>query len=450
MSGAAIPHPQVPGAAARPDGDWPHTRRVLPWLVAGLLAMIWFVPLDVTTLAIPLPFDARLDRGALLVCFGLWALVLVTREPTRDLERHRFGGFELLLLGFLLAGVASVAAHLPTLGRLGEAEPAIKQLVLLASYAALYLFVVCNVRRSEVPAFAHLVVVLAVITAVGTIVEYRTGFNVFYSATAALSPPGVSVPPQSINVTPEGRPDITGPARHGLAVSTMLAMALPLAMLGATTGRGRLRRGLYLLAGLLILVGCLATLRRTGVVLPLVTMLVVTVFGGRRMLPVAAVLAVLLLATPVVAPGAIRDLGDQLAGRSAGAQASLQARTADYPALVPDIRHRALIGRGWGTYDAVRYRFVDNQYLRLLVEVGGIGTLVYLGLVLTATGGGLRLALSRRGHSWHALAFGGAIAGFLVAGALFDVLAFPHAPYLFFIMAALVLRSRPPPAGAPA
>ncbi len=318
--------------------------------------------------------------------------------------------------------------------------------MLLASYAALYLFVVCNVRRAEVPAFARLVVALAAVTAVGTIVEYRTGFNVFYSATSLLSPPGVSVPPQSINVTPEGRPDITGPARHGLAVSTMLAMALPLALLGATTARDRLRRGLYLLASLLIFVGCLATLRRSGVVLPLATMLVVTVFGGRRMLPVAAVLAVLLLATPLVAPGAVTDLQVQIAGQNVAAQESLQGRTADYPAVIADIRHRALLGRGWGTFDSIRYRFVDNQYLRLMIETGGIGTTAYLLLVLAAIVAGLRLALRRREHSWHALAFGAAIAGFLVAGALFDVLAFPHAPYLFFVMAAFILRAREAPA----
>jgi O-antigen ligase len=424
-------------------GDWPHTQRVLPWLVAGLLVMIWWVPFDVTTLPVPLPFDPKLDRGALLVCLGLWVLVLATRERGASVERHRFGGFELVLLAFLLACVASVAAHLPTLARLNEAEPAVKQLALLASYVALYLFVVCNVRRSEVPAFARLIVGLAVVTAVGTIVEYRTGFNVFYSATAAVSPPGVSVPPQSINVTPEGRPDITGPARHGLAVSTMLAMALPLALLGATTTRDRLRRGVYLLAALVIFVGCLATLRRSGVVLPLVTMLVVTVFGGRRMLPMAAVFVVLLLTTPLVAPGAVSDLRDQLAGRSAAAQESSRARTADYPAVVPDLRHRALLGRGWGTFDAVRYRFIDNQYLRLLIEVGAIGTLVYLGVVLAATATGLRLAVSRRERSSDALALGAALAGFLVAGVLFDVLAFPHVPYVFFFMAAFVLRSRP-------
>lgn len=444
------------GAGAPGEDDWPHTGRLLPWLAAAMVAMLFLVPIDSVTLPVPLPFDARPDRVLLVVAFGLWALVLAVRGPQRGRGgTHRYGGLEVAIFVFVGLAVLSVAFNGTTLAALGESAGAVKRLVLLVSYAAFYVFVVANVRASEVPAFVRLIVGLAAITAAGTIVEAATNFNVFFWTASVLSPPGSTVASGAAILAPGGRPDITGPARHGLADCTLLAMVVPLAVVGSRIGRGRAERLLFGAAGLLILVGSVATIRRSGVVLPFVASSAVIFLGGRRMLPVAGAFAAGVVIVAIAAPGAVAEVSAQFSGSNVAAQQSIGGRTSDYEAVWPDIRHRALLGRGFGTYEAGRYRFLDNQYLGLAIGMGFIGLAAFLAMVLGAAGVALRAGLRRQGLlSWVALAAFGSMLAFALANGLFDALAFPHAPYGFFTLAALAVvcrrglqdaAGRPPP-----
>jgi cell division protein FtsW (lipid II flippase) len=161
--------------------------------------------------------------------------------------------------------------------------------------------------------------------------------------------------------------------------------------------------------------------------------------GGRRMLPAALVALALLGSLPLVAPGVVHSVREQFSASNLSAQESIAGRTDDYPAVVPDLRHGALLGRGFGSYAAKRYRFIDNQYLVQAIETGGIGLLLYLGLILTALGRALRLARRSQGtRRWLGAAGVGGVLAFLVANALFDALAFPHAPYAFLLLVALL------------
>lgn len=423
--------------------DWPRTGRILPWCTAALLGMLFLIPFDSIRFAVTLPFDAKLDRVALVICLVLWALVAATSPWSLVRPAHRFGVPEALLAIFVLVCFASVLVNVSTLARLNETQASLRRLALLASYLAFFVFVVSNVRPSEVRAFTTLIVGLAVLAAIGTIVEYRTLFNVFYSAASAFSPPGVSVSAHATVVTPDGRIDVSGPTRHGLAIATMLAMALPFALVRATLARRTRTKILFAVAAALIVAGGLSTVRRSGVVLPFVAVTVLAIVGGRRMLPVMAVFAVLLAATPLIAPRAISSLADQLSGRNAGAQQSISGRTSDYAGIAPDVRHRAVIGRGFGSYDPRRYRFLDNQALALLVETGVTGLGVYLAMVLAGIGAGLTAARRRFGQlSWLSLAGAAAMVAFLVANVLFDTLSFAHAPYLFLAILALCMIAR--------
>jgi len=431
-------------AAEAAERDWPRTSRVLPWLVAGVMAMLFVVPIDSMTLPGPLPFDPRPDRYLLIGCFV--TLILAVAVGARVGSRrtpYRFGAVDVLIALFVVAAIASVALNLPVLSRLNEAAVASKKLMLLVSYVTLYFFVVVTVRPSEVLAFVRLLVGLGVIAALGTIVEYWSGLNIFFLGADVLSPPGARVAPDSGVVIPGGRPDVTGPARHGLAICAMLAMTLPVALVGCIFGTQRRVRLLYGLAALAIFVGGLTTFRRAGVVLPFVAVSVLVMFGGRRMLPILAVTVVAIAAIPLVAPDAVRELAAQFSATNISAQQSIEARTADYPAVVPDLRAGALIGRGFGSYDANRYRFLDNQYIALVIETGFVGLACYVALLLAAGGLALRMGLARRGvHSWIALAAAGSILAYAVANALFDALAFPHAPYALMLITALMSVSR--------
>jgi hypothetical protein len=127
--------------------------------------------------------------------------------------------------------------------------------------------------------------------------------------------------------------------------------------------------------------------------------------------------------------------------RHALSVASLLGMAAPYAAVVPDIITHPAIGRGYGTLDTLRldtYRIFDNQYLGLLYQVGLIGLLAWLFFVLTPVFQGWHAARSDnplRGPP--ALAAIAGIFAFLVATALYDILTFPQAPYLFCFLAAM-------------
>jgi len=429
--------------------DWPRTTRVLPWLAAALTAMLFVVPIDSMVLPVPLPFDARPDRLLLGLAFVVWALVVAVAVPRRTEEGggHRFGAVELALVTFALLAIASVALNLSVLQGLGEASLASKKLVLLASYLAFYVFVVSVLRPSEVPAYIRMIVALATVAALCAIVEYAFGVNVLFRAAGVWAPPGTEILSDGTVLTPQGRPDVTGPTRHGLAISALLSMVLPLALGGSAFARSRSDRWLYTVAALVIFAGAVCTLRRTGVILPFVACSAVLVLGGRRMLPALALFLVTLALLPLVAPGAVDDVIDQFSATNQTAQQSVAGRTSDYEATEPDVRAGALLGRGFGTYDAQVYRLLDNEYITLTIETGFLGLAAYLAAILAAIGMALR-ARSRLDpeQGWIALAGVGSALAFLFANAFFDALAFPHAPYGFLLIVALVAISRRAPA----
>ena len=77
---------RIAGELAEPDpleavpvraDDWPHTTRVLPWLVAIFLATIFLVPIDAMSLPLHLGAEGNPDRVLLLLTLGLWIPVLL-------------------------------------------------------------------------------------------------------------------------------------------------------------------------------------------------------------------------------------------------------------------------------------------------------------------------------------------------------------------------------------
>ena len=100
-----------------------------------------------------------------------------------------------------------------------------------------------------------------------------------------------------------------------------------------------------------------------------------------------------------------------------------------------------MLGRGYGTLDSIRvdtYRIFDNEYLGQLYQVGALGLIAFLALIVTplfVVRSVLRSDNPLRGPP--ALAAGAACLAFGVACVLYDILSFPQAPYLFLFMAAM-------------
>ena len=300
----------------------------MPWLIAGFLAMLWLVPFDAVDLPVQLPIDAKLDRIVLVAIAWFWFLMILASPRRRGGARPSLAA--LTIVGFLAVAVASVASNLETLSILGETDLATKKLALLASYALFFLIVATSIRVSELRSFTTLFIVLATAAAIGTVWEYRTGFNVFYEWFDALTPGFFSVgspPPDS-----EWRgANNTGPTGHALAIATMLAIALPFAVVRLLEASEPREKLIYGGVTALLIAGNMATVRKTGAVVPAVALLTLLAFRPRAMLRILPIGLLIFVFVNVIAPGAMVSIKAQLVSSNFSQSGSTLARRGRLP-----------------------------------------------------------------------------------------------------------------------
>jgi hypothetical protein len=413
----------------------------LPWLIAGFLAAIFLVPIDGIHLKVNLPFSSDFDRFFVVLIVATWAIGALIGKG-EGVMRLRSRGWAAGMVAFVFVAVASIAVNVGRITNLGEWDTAQKRFAVLIALVAVFAIVSLTLRVTELRAFSVLIAVLAVMTAVGTIYEKKTGYNVFYATAAAVFSPVATVDPAPTDVNPDpnsqSRPMVAGPTRHALSVTSILGMALPFAVVLAAVAPSLRRRILWGLAACIIVAGALITQRKSGAVVPAFALLALFVLRPRQLLRLAPFGVVAVALALAVAPGAfssVQELGN------AGSSDSTVGRTADYPAIVPDLLSHPLVGRGYGTLDPTRvdtYRIFDNEYLGEVYQMGVLGLIAFLALIVTPlfiVRGLLRSDHPLRGPP--ALAAGAACLAFGVAAALYDILSFPQAPYLFLFMAAI-------------
>jgi len=426
-------------------GNWPRTTRVLPWSISLFLVILWLIPFQATSLPISLPFDLKLDRVLLLGIAVLWLAAMASDDGIRP--RIPLGGVAAALTAFVAVAIASLVANVEVLSRLDEFEFALKKGILLLAYVLFFVLVSSIVRPSEVPGFIALTVGLACLTALGTIYEFRTELNLFYTWADHLPGFQVGPPPKDPRF---GRELVNGPTGHAIAVATMLAMALPFALIRLMSMPSTdARRWLYVGAVVIIFAGCFSTIRKTGAVAPAAALLVLVLYRPRAMLSLLPFGVVLMLAIQFfIAPGAVVRVKAQLV--TADDSPSTTGRTEDYAGVAPDIENKPILGRGHGSYNSERYRFLDNEYLQRIVETGFVGLASYLLLIVVAALLAHRVVWSRsHTRAPPAIAIVAAIAAFGVANSVYDTLSFPQAPYVFIFVAALATVLAQPASALP-
>ena len=456
---------RVPVTAAPTGGDWPHTTRLLPWALAGFVAMIFLAPFDSMQLPVSLPLDSNVDRPLLIALVLLWlssaALLSSAARPRLRLTRVHFAA-----LAFFAVCCIGVTVDGAALANMDEVTLVLKKLALLGSYLVFFFVVASALRAREVPRFAVLIVALGSIVAVATVIEYRLHYNVFYSLWGKLLT--VTPPPELDARDSIGRLTVFGPTSQPLELAALLAMVLPFAVMGAVDSPTRRRRLLYALAIGLLLAGGVATSRKTSLVAPAGAVLLLLCYRpraiARSLLGLALVLGVLVHFT---SPGALGSVLSQLQPGHVGGVLSTTDRTARYDAVAPDVMRHLLLGRGFASYDPHKYRILDNEYLGLLITTGVIGVGAYLAILaamMSLAHGAIRDFAPRfrsypaargkrsaelsahpasdRERASLALAALACIGVVLLSSALFDVLSFPHVPYLLFFVAGMVIALR--------
>ncbi len=438
METTALPQPVADAAS----DAWPRTKRPMPWLMAAFLAMIFLVPFEAVRLKVNLPVSSSLDRFLIILIAAVWIGGAVLGSRRESVMRLRPQGWAAGMMAFVFVAVASIAVNVDRITNLGEWELAQKRFAVLLALVVVFAVASLTLRVKELRAFSVLIVVLAMFTATGTIYEKKTGHNVFYETASTVFSPIAIVDPPDTNAHPApgtvSRPLITGPTRHALSVTSILGMALPFAVVLAAVAPTRRRKIFFGLASCLIIAGALITQRKSGAVVPAIALLTLFVLRPRQLVRLAPFGIVALAMALTITPGifsTVRELGQT------SEQDSTEGRTSDYPAVVPDLLSNPLLGRGFGTLDSGRvdtYRIFDNEYLGQVFQVGALGLFAFLALIVTP------LLISRsvlrsddpvRGPP--VLAATAACIAFGVASALYDILTFSEAPYLFLFMAAM-------------
>ena len=418
--------------------NWPHTARPLPWLLAGFVAMIFLIPFDSIIFKVHLPANATFDRVFLVAMVGVFAVSKAVH--TRRGPRRRLTPVEVAMLTFGGIALLSIVLNIDRIYQQNQVSLVQKGFSQLIAYGVFFFLVVATVRAEEMPAFSRLILGLACLTAVGTLYESHTGYNVFYSWSAPLLSPIATVAPSPTIFHPVKI--VVGPTHHGLALASMLTIGLPFAVLPLLEARRPSERLRYLLILGLILAADLSTYRKTAIYAPLAAFIVLTAYKRQLLRAVPIALIVLIPLIHFASPGALGGIRQIIPSSSNGDYTD--GRAGDYAAVAPDILNNVVIGRGYGTLDVTNwrtYRILDNQYLDTLFEVGVVGLVAYLAIVfaalLTAHGvikrGGVRAP--------PALAAAAGCAAFGLVSATYDAAGFPQAVYSFLFAAGLIAVS---------
>ena len=431
----------APRRALRPEprglDDWPRTTRVLPWMFAGFLAILWLVPFNDIELAVSLPIDLKFDRLVLPFVAVTWALALAVGGNVAPRLRRTW--IHAGVAAFVACAFLSVVLAAPYLNRTLELDGSLKALPLLVAYVSLFIIAASAVRASEIHAFLTYSLVLAVACAAGVIWEYRFKQNLFFDWSDKLLPGIFSV--EKIDtagaVDDIGRRMVRGPAALPLEAVAMLSMSLPIALVWLMHAKRARERVLYGLAACLLLAAMFATYRKSALLAPVSVIATLAYFRRRELLKLAPLALVLVLLVHVLAPGAIGKTTSQFDPSKLGVT-TVSDRSADYDAVRPDLWTHLAFGRGWGSYDHDTYRILDSELLHRTIEMGLVGLLAFMFMVLAVVAAA-RKTINSRDPDLAPLALVGAAAAisFGVVSTLFDVLSFPHATYIFLYMAGL-------------
>ena len=447
-------------AYAAAEGRGVRIRVGVGWtrMVALLVLVTWLIPIKSYKLPVNLPFNLELYRLTIIVLLAAW-LVAVSAGSAEA----RAGGRGKIVF-VLAAGVTlSLLANLSTINAAGLQTQAVKSLSFFLSYLLAFVLVSSVLdRMDQIVTVLRVTVIGAAIVACEALYESRTHVNLFDQLHTVL-PFLVHFGRDNVNVN-GGALRVRASAQHPIALGCALVMCVPLALHVATRASSVRRKRAWLLLASVILMGALATVSRT-VILMLVAMLVCAfLLYGRKLLRYWPLLIVLVAVTHVAAPGVVSHifkrfdpnggLVSQLDSR-AGMRGS--GRLADLGPGLTAWSSSPLLGRGLGTVASTGDQLsgpassqiptvpiiFDDQYMNSLVSIGVLGVLCVLVFIWGSVARMIRTARRTRGPDSALLgACAMSAAGFGAGMATFDAFTFVQATLMFFIITALGLRAR--------
>ncbi len=396
------------------------------WLQARHLihpGMVMMV-LSFGALAVPARFVVSFLFFPVTMTIGL--MLVIAWLGQRLVVHQKLARTDLLIFGLLGAALLSQAFGM--LRSLSAAEDAAtnRRLLELLAMCGVGLFTADSARSRE----AVERILLGVVAGAGVagligLIQWASGGDF----TSSISIPGLVRNPAADAALAQVflRNDLArvyGTTLHPIELGVLLAAVLPIGLHFLRRDQPHATR---LIASASVAVAVLAiplTLSRSAVLGVLVAVLALIpwlTWRSRLHLLVALISAVLIAAA--VFPAATTVMREIIAEPAAD-DGSLAARTSDYTLIEQYVSEKPVFGRGYGSFVPTQYFWVDNQYLRTLLEAGTIGLIALLSLYLGSlaiAAGVRRRALAPRDRSMSQSLFA-SLAVCVVAAATFDAL----------------------------
>ena len=277
---------------------------------------------------------------------------------------------------YLACAFLSVVLDAHYLNHTSELAISVKKLPLLVSYISIFFIVASSIRKSEVRAFMSFTLALAVIVGLEAVYEYHTHTDLFLTLLGHLGPFKLSAADAS-NATvarqpgpirpagPDGlwgrarRDPHDGPGDRAAEIPERRHLSRQRIMYGMPIG--------------LLPYAMLATERKTSLLAPAVAFLTIAYFRRRQLRALAPLLLVLAVGAIAISPKTLGHVVSQFTSANATKTQTVDARTANFDAVRPDLWSHLLFGRGQGSYAPPTDRVVDSDILLPLVETGVLG-----------------------------------------------------------------------------
>lgn len=272
--------------------------------------------------------------------------------------------------------------------------------------------------------------------------QYFTGWNV----AALIHVPGLSNLADFNVYSRSELVRVVATSAHPIELGVVMASILPLALHHSLHSA---KRTAWIPTGLIGAV-VLMSVSRSAIVVSVIALLVLFIgWPAAWRLRALLIAPVALIAGRIVLPGLLGTIRSLFTGIEA--DPSILGRTADYDLVVRMVLERPFFGRGLFTWVPQYFRTIDNQVLVLLLEVGLVGTGLFLAMITTGFVVAVRARrLSTSPSRKHlGLAIAASIGGINLSYVTFDALGFRQVAgltFLFFGMAgaALLLARRDP------
>ena len=449
-AGSTLPAAALASAIAL-VGVWLRAPRVA-WraLLASVLVVVLFIPIRRFSFPGALPIELEPYRVLVALVVLAW-LASVLADPRVRLRRSGFEG-PLAVIGISVVGSIVVNPS----GVAGVPAEVMKAVMFFLSFALFFYFMVSVVRGwDDVDLVVRILVLGGAIVAGLALIEYRTGFSVFSLLGRLPLLEQLNLP---VEQGRGGRPRPYGSAEHPIALSALLVILAPLTIyLVRRHGRH------WWLATLVLVMGMVSTISRTGVVMLAVAFLTLLWMRPRHVWRVLPLLIPLAIAVKLLVPGAIGSLryqfnpsGGIIANQSTSA-GNIQAgnRLTDLGPVLDDVSRKPVFGIGYGVRvrgNAVKTgRVLDDQWLGTLYDTGVVGLLGWAWLILRYC---RRVARSARGdlspEGWLKAGLVSSVSAFAVGMLTFDAFSFIQVTFVFYTLLALgaIIAVRPGLSGA--